>query len=71
MISVQKISHRYDADFPIHFKDWNIKQGENWLLLGNSGSGKTTLLHIITGLLKPTKGNVFIEDTKLYQLNDK
>ena len=71
MISVQKISHSYDADFLIHFKDWNIKQRENWLLLGNSGSGKTTLLHIITGLLKPTKGNVFIEDTNLYQLNDK
>ncbi len=32
------------------------------VVLGESGSGKTTLLKIISGLLDPDKGNVFIND---------
>lgn len=43
-------------------------QGEHWLLQGESGSGKTTLLHILTGLLKPGKGEVVINETSIYQL---
>lgn len=30
-------------------------------MIGQSGSGKSTLLNIISGLLKPTKGNVFFK----------
>lgn len=71
MISIKELGHRYDVQSFIQFRDWNIKHGENWLLLGDSGSGKTTLMHIITGLLKPTQGNVFMDSTNIYQLNGK
>jgi putative ABC transport system ATP-binding protein len=39
---------------------------EQWLLLGSSGSGKSTLLNIISGLLRPTTGNVVINGIDIY-----
>lgn len=71
MISIKSVSHTYSSTQKISFKDWEIKNGEQWLLLGQSGSGKTTLLHILTGILKPTQGEVNIDETLIYQLSSK
>lgn len=71
MITLKSVSHRYNTSTGISFKDWQINNGEQWLLLGESGSGKTTLLHILTGILKPTAGEVSIKETSVYQLSSK
>ncbi|SOD15176.1 ABC transporter ATP-binding protein [Pedobacter xixiisoli] len=71
MISIKSVSHQYGADQALKFADWQVNNGEQWLLLGQSGSGKTTLLHILTGLLKPTDGEIKINDTNLYELSSK
>lgn len=71
MISIKAVAHHYKEGAPISFKDWQINDGEQWLLLGESGSGKTTLLHILTGILKPKKGEVSINNTAIYQLSPK
>ncbi len=68
MIKIHSLRHRYSPELVLAFKDWNINQGEHWLMLGNSGSGKTTLLHLVTGLLRPTQGEVVINGTSIYQL---
>jgi putative ABC transport system ATP-binding protein len=47
-----------------------IERGEFVCLMGPSGSGKSTLLHILGGLDRPTKGEVFIEGTKLSHLSE-
>lgn len=43
-------------------KDFNlkIKPGEAWGLIGTNGSGKSTLLKLISGILKPYKGEVIV-----------
>ena len=71
MISIKAVTHHYKEGSPISFRDWEINEGEQWLLLGESGSGKTTLLHILTGILKPKQGEVSINETKIYQLSPK
>ncbi|TKC06335.1 ABC transporter ATP-binding protein [Pedobacter frigoris] len=71
MISLNSVSHNYNEKVQIGFKDWQINNGEQWLLLGSSGSGKTTLLHILTGILKPNNGAVTINDTSIYTLSAK
>ncbi|RZL17542.1 MAG: ABC transporter ATP-binding protein [Pedobacter sp.] len=71
MISITSVSHQYGAEQALKFADWKVNDGEQWLLLGQSGSGKTTLLHILTGLLKPTGGEIKINETDLYALSSK
>ncbi|WP_432407704.1 ABC transporter ATP-binding protein [Wukongibacter sp. M2B1] len=40
----------------------DLRENEFVSILGPSGSGKSTIFNMIAGLLKPDKGNVFIED---------
>jgi ATP-binding cassette subfamily C protein len=39
-----------------------IKQGQKIGFIGKSGAGKSTLIDLILGLIKPTKGNIFVDD---------
>lgn len=48
----------------------SLEEGKFVAITGPSGSGKSTLLHMLSGLDKPTKGNVFYRDKDLYQYND-
>ncbi len=48
-----------------------IAPGEVAVLTGRSGSGKTTLLNMLSGLLMPTGGKVWYDETELYALDDK
>ncbi len=45
-----------------------IRQGEVVGLLGPNGAGKTTTFNIITGLLKPDLGSVFLDNTEITSL---
>lgn len=48
-----------------------IKKGSFTSIMGPSGSGKTTLLDIIGCLLRPTKGEIWIDGIKINELPDK
>ncbi len=43
----------------------NVRQGEIVGLLGPNGAGKTTTFYMITGLITPTAGKVFIDDADI------
>jgi branched-chain amino acid transport system ATP-binding protein len=45
-----------------------IDRGEVVALLGSNGAGKSTLIWVITGLLKPRKGEIYFEDIALSSL---
>jgi putative ABC transport system ATP-binding protein len=49
--------------------DLTIQSGEYISIMGPSGSGKTTLFNCIGGLMKPTSGNVFIDEVDVAQLD--
>lgn len=67
-ITLKNLAHSYVAN-PTSDKDFALKElnhvwrdGGAYALLGASGCGKTTLLNIISGLLKPSQGQVLFGD---------
>ena len=40
--------------------DWEVSEGERWVILGPNGAGKTTLLQLAAAHLHPTTGSVSI-----------
>ncbi|HEX9091703.1 MAG TPA: ABC transporter ATP-binding protein, partial [Anaerolineales bacterium] len=47
--------------------DFVIHPGEIVILTGPNGAGKTTLLNCLSGLLRPSQGNVLVEGHDLYR----
>jgi iron complex transport system ATP-binding protein len=45
--------------------DWQVREGERWVILGPNGAGKTTLLQIAAARLHPTSGVAGILDESL------
>jgi len=47
-----------------------INAGEFVSVIGKSGSGKSTLLNMITGIDRPSTGEVFVNNTPVHELNE-
>ncbi|WP_336857391.1 ABC transporter ATP-binding protein [Sinomonas albida] len=45
--------------------DWQVREGERWVVLGPNGAGKTTLLQLAAARMHPTKGTVGVLDETL------
>src|SRR5215510_9690259 len=67
-ISVRGVSMRYPGKQPgefVHALDdirFDVAPGELVCIVGASGCGKSTLLNIIGGFLRPTSGEVWVQD---------
>ena len=63
-IKLENMSFQYNKDLPNILNKFNyeIKKGEKIAIKGQTGSGKSTLVNIISGLLNPSEGKIFIDD---------
>ena len=50
--------------------DLQINPGEFVSIIGKSGSGKSTLLNMITGIDRPSSGEVYVNGTAVHELNE-
>lgn len=60
IIEVKNVSFSYADTQVLKNITLNIHKGDYLGIIGPNGSGKTTLLKIMLGLLKPTKGTVYL-----------
>lgn len=50
--------------------DFELQEGAVTEIVGRSGSGKTTFANILSGLLVPTEGSLYLDGVDLYALSD-
>lgn len=50
--------------------NFSLEKGEFVHIIGRSGSGKSTFLSLLSGLLKPTSGNVYFEGRDIFEYGD-
>ena len=65
LLETSGISKSFDAREVIRDISVRLSEGEIVSLLGLSGSGKSTLLNIISGLVRPDAGKVFLSGTDI------
>jgi len=67
LIEVKNIKKNYGKKEAVKGLSFNVNEDEILGLLGPNGSGKTTTIGMLLGLLKPTSGQIFINNLKLEQ----
>ncbi|WP_323024584.1 ABC transporter ATP-binding protein [Castellaniella sp.] len=60
-LETRGLCKRYGETTALASTDLEVRDGEFLTLLGPSGSGKTTLLQMISGLVAPSEGALFID----------
>ena len=58
ILKTNELTKRYDNRVVVDHLKLEIKEGEIFGLLGPNGAGKSTTMNMITGIIKPTQGNV-------------
>ena len=68
-IKLSNISFSYDDEKILDNVSLEILKNQSVALIGESGSGKTTLVNLISGLISSDSGNIFIDGTRLMDLD--
>jgi ABC-type lipoprotein export system ATPase subunit len=74
LIELRKVVKNYETaagPFPaLKDIDLQIDTGEFVAVIGKSGSGKSTLINVLTGIDRPTSGQVLVGDTAVHTLSE-
>ncbi len=65
ILSAKGLHKQYGKRMVVQDVDVSLERGEIVGLLGPNGAGKTTSFYMITGMIKPTKGNIFLDDYEI------
>jgi ABC-type Fe3+/spermidine/putrescine transport system ATPase subunit len=67
-LSIENLSHHYGPKSALRDISLEARQSEVLALLGPSGSGKSTLLAAIAGIIKPSKGKIWLAGKNILEL---
>ena len=64
-LSTKGLYKQYGKRMVVQDVDLDVNKGEIVGLLGPNGAGKTTTFYMITGMIKPTKGKIFLDKNNI------
>ena len=68
VLRVENLSQRYGGLQVLTGISFDLKPGEKVALIGPNGAGKTTLMNVLTGLIPPIAGRIFLLDHDVTRL---
>jgi len=68
VLDVNHLSVSYGDVQVIHDVSFRVGKGEIVALIGANGAGKTTILRTVSGLLRPKRGEVYLQGTPIHTL---
>lgn len=71
VLEVNGLTKKFKERVAVNNVSFEIIEGEIFGLIGPNGAGKTTIIRMITGLAKPTSGEVFIDGISLQKHYEK
>ncbi|AQP54495.1 glycine betaine/L-proline ABC transporter ATP-binding protein [Vagococcus penaei] len=67
--SKNDILDKTGATVGVYDVNFDVNEGEIFVIMGLSGSGKSTLIRLINRLIEPTSGQIFIDGQDVSQMN--
>ncbi|WP_128893873.1 quaternary amine ABC transporter ATP-binding protein [Longirhabdus pacifica] len=67
--SKQEILKETGATVGVNLANFDVKQGEIFVIMGLSGSGKSTLIRLLNRLIEPSSGEIYIGEQDLTLMN--
>ena len=65
ILNLKDLTIKFGGVTALNNVNLELKEGEILALIGPNGAGKTTVFNLITGVYKPTSGNVFLNDVAI------
>lgn len=65
VLKVKGIDKSFTGTKALRGVEFSLQKGEIHALVGENGAGKTTLMNVITGVLKPDAGEIFLKGKKI------
>jgi branched-chain amino acid transport system ATP-binding protein len=65
ILEVKKLTKYFDGFHALESLDLTVDSGSIWAIIGPNGAGKSTLFNLISGLLNPSKGEMYFKGVKL------
>ena len=69
LLSLQNISFSYDKTPVLKDVSYEFEKGKMYCIIGKSGAGKTTLLSLLSGLAKPTEGDIIYDGKTIAKID--
>ena len=69
LLSLQNISFSYDKTPVLRDISYDFEKGRMYCIIGKSGAGKTTLLSLLSGLAKPTAGDIIYDGKSIAKID--
>ncbi|MEE1155594.1 MAG: ABC transporter ATP-binding protein [Acutalibacteraceae bacterium] len=71
VLKIQNLSKKIKDSFLVNDINFELKEGDIFGFLGPNGAGKSTTIKMILGLVKPSSGNVWINNFSVLEDKDK
>ena len=69
MLDIKKLTFKYDNTPIFNNIEFQVNSGESVGIVGPNGCGKTTLIRVISGVLEPFNGEIYVDGQDLKKLS--